>query len=404
MGGAIVIDFIREAPVHRTLFAIAFLVVLAGFAVPLANKAQRDVHVALAEKFPGKRFFVELNGGVSRLVGRRYCNGVYRTPRGILLSEFKVKVGDVSGLADCVSRFSDWLAQNGTPYVYIQVPDKIDMRGNMLPQPFENSCNETTDAFLAALKERGVRTFDTREILTATEDDVIRYFYRTDHHWNNDAVFKVFGGLIPILSRACGVDSALLEPVMSEDSWNRNVWKRCFVGTKARRTGCVFGGVDDLIVYTPKFETDMSICIPSRNVSLSGDFRKTVMWCADKIRRRDGNLFKMDAYSMLYIGGIFGVVRQRNNTAPLKLKLMIVGDSYARPLAAFLSTVFSEVITLDQRRFAASESVAGFLADFKPDLVLQMNSPVAVAVSANGIRADERDLNNSVLFEYGELR
>ena len=210
----------------RTVFTFAFLAAIVGFAVSLALGLGDTKGRTLAEKFPLKEQFIELNGGASRLAGRRFVNEVYRTPRGMLLMEMKNSPEKLEKLADVVAYFADWLAKRNIPYVYAQAPTKIDMEGRMLPPPLVNTGNEKADIFLAAAKERGVHTIDLRRMLTATEDDVMRYFYFTDHHWNNDAVFRVFRRLAPELVSAAGEDPAKAATFLAPASWRRKVWRK----------------------------------------------------------------------------------------------------------------------------------------------------------------------------------
>ena len=391
----------EKLPVNcKTIFSGAFLLTLAAFAPLLAWKALRT-HQArrLAEQFPLKRLFVELNGAAHRVAGRRWCNETYRSLAGTLLSELKGR-GGTSEIEAQIAAFERWLKARGVKYVYVQTPAKIDRAGSMLPAGFAHRGNVRTDALLASLVKSGVRVIDLRTELTASPQDVVRNFYVGDHHWNNDAVFRVFRFVAPEIARVCGDDPAVVEPFVSETAWKRVVWPQCFMGTKTRRTGRIFGGLDDLVVYTPCFATDMSIDIPGKGVRLSGDFKRTIMRHAGKIHEGGTDGFGRDAYSLLYIGGTYGVVKHANPGAPLKRRVLLVGDSFARPLEAFLSTVVTDLIVLDQRRFAPGETVAGFVESFKPDLVLQLNNPSALG--ADTLSGPKK--HRSVLFEYGDLR
>ena len=389
-------DVVRTS---RCLFAVAFLAMLSVFGPALAKKARHTPVHSLAEKFPLKKWFVEINGGAHRLIGRRHCNTVYRAPGGMLLSKYR-GAGVTTSVARNVAVFSQWLAARGTPYIYVQLPMKIDMGGTMMPDCFVQNANAKANAILSSLADGGVKALDLRAAFTSSPRDVERYFYKTDHHWNNDAAFKVFGMLAPEIARNVGADPATLAPFISADAWNREVWPQCFLGSNSRRTGRVFGGLDDLFVYTPRFRTNMSMTIPSRRIDLSGDFRDTVMWRSGKIHRGGDGAFRTDAYSLLYIGSTYGVARHKNPNAPLRCRLMIIGDSFVRPLEAMLATVVSDIIVLDQRRFEPGETVAGFVESFKPELVLQMNNPSAFG--ADMLAGPKK--HRPVLFDYGELR
>ena len=383
----------RFLPGARSLFAVAFLILLALVAWRFVKRGAWRGANALAGKLPAHHFLVDLNGGVHRVVGRRFCNAVYRSPEGILLSEFRI-AEDVSQIVEHVAAFDAWLKERRIPYVYVQTPAKTDMTYKMLPDCFAPSGNRQVDAMLTALAERNVRTIDLRAKFTATPEDVGRFFYKTDHHWNNDAVFKALGALVPEIAHACDMDPSPAKPFVSPRAWHREVWPQCFMGSKARRTGLWFGGLDDLVVYTPKFPTEMSIEIPSKGINLSGDFCKTIMWHSGKVRKGAAG-FCSDAYSLLYVGGIYGVVRHVNRQAPLNLRLLIVGDSFVRPLEALLATVVNDLLVVDPRRLGSDETVAGFVESFKPGLVLQVNNPSALGGPKTRL---------AILFRYGELR
>ncbi len=382
----------------KAVFAVTFLVMLGMFGPLLAKKALRTPVRTLAERFPLKRWFVELNGGAHWLIGRRFCNTVYRASGGMLLSELKGK-GRLESIADALAGFSQWLAGKKVSFIYVQTPTKIDMEGTMLPWPLVNRGNDRADHLMALLTEKGIHAVDLRAMLTATPEDLEHFFYRTDHHWNNDAVFKAFGMLAPEIARAVGDVPSAVAPYVAASSWKRTVWPQCFTGTKSRRTGLLFGGKDDLIVYVPRFKTEMKMDILSKDISLSGDFRKTAMWRSSKIRKGGTDGFGKDAYSLLYIGGTYGVVKHENPGAPLKRRVLIVGDSYARPLEAFLSTVVTSLIVLDQRRFALGETVAGFVESFKPDVIIQLCNPSAFGADPLSGPKTHRP----VLFTYGHL-
>lgn len=387
---------VRATSVFRTAFAVGVLVLEVVFAVLLIPRLKLKglrKSSACAAVFPLKAAFVELNGAYARVIGRRLCNGVFRDEHGLML--MGVKRRDVSAVAASAIEFSKWLEKRNSRYLFVQAPSKAD-RGDTLHPPFlSHEGNANADDFLGRLEQAGIATLDLRETLARTPDDVRRQFYRTDHHWNNDAVFMAFGVIARRLAEMTGTDRSAIEEKIAASSWKREVWSNCFWGSQGRRTGRLFSGVDDLIVYTPRFPTQMSLDVPSKKIHLSGSFRKTNMWRAKDIRGR-GRLEK-DAYSFLYVGGLYPLVRHRNNGAPIRAKIIIIGDSYARPLEAFLSTVASDVVVLDPRRFAKGETVSAIIRRFRPDMVLQV-------ANTGGFHSDligRKKCGRPVMFDYG---
>ena len=363
----------------RTVFAAAFLAFIALFALLLAPKLDaRNVRDAAAA-FPAKRAFVELNGACCRLAGRRLCNGVAKAGDGLLVSG---ACATVNGQDRAVVGFANWLKESGVEYVYVQTPGKMDLELELLPPCMEYTAYHAADGLLEALSGAGVETIDLRRELAADANRVGRCFYRTDHHWNNDAVFLAFKRIAARLG--CEVD---------DGDWARSVVEDCFLGSKGRRTGRSFCGLDDMILYRPKFKTRMSLDIPSANVHVSGSFLETNMRNASKIRRGKANV---RAYSQAYVGEIAPVALHRNEAAPVRRRVLVIGDSFVRPLEAFLSTAVTDLCVVDPRRYRKG-TIADCVRSFQPDIVLQVQNPAALGTD----RMDGKLSGNAVFFAYG---
>lgn len=387
---------VRSESVLRTVFTVGVLSVTAVVAVLLAPRLKLKTvwkPDACAKAFPFKSMFVELNGGFTRLIGRRLCNNTLRAEYGLMLTRLKGRA--VSSEADAAIRFARWLKGLDAKFLYVQAPAKADRAGILHPPVMPHTGNAMADDFMARLDRAGVPTLDLRERLALTPEDVARQFYRTDHHWNNDAVFSAFGLVADRLAVLTGSDVAAVGKLTDAASWKREVWPDCLWGSRGRRTGRLFSGVDDLIVYSPKFETRMSLEVPSKGIRRFGTFRQTNMWRAKDIRKSDR--IEKDAYSYLYVGGLYPMVCHRNAAAPIRAKVMIIGDSFARPLEAFLSTVVSNLTVVDPRRFAKGETVADHILRWRPDVVLEL-------IYTGGFHSGfigRKQRGRSVMFDYG---
>lgn len=387
---------VRSASVFRTVFTVGVLVLMAVFAVLLVPRLKLKglrKSSACAAVFPAKEAFVELNGSYAHVIGRRLCNGVFRGREGLMLTG--VTRRDVSAVAASAVRFSKWLEKRHARYLYVQAPAKADRGDTLHPPSLPHGGNAMADDFLNRLAHAGIATLDLRETLALTPEDVARQFYRTDHHWNNDAVFTAFGLVAGKLAEMMGMDRSAIEDEIAASSWTREVWPDCLWGSRGRRTGRQFSGVDDLIVYTPRFPTQMSLDVPSKKIRRSGTFRQTNMWRAKDIRKSDR--IEKDAYSFLYVGGLYPMARHRNPEASVRAKVMIIGDSFARPLEAFLSTVVVDLTVVDPRRFAKGETVAGHVLQQRPDIVVEL-------INTGGFHSDyigRKKSGRAVMFDYG---
>ena len=77
------------------------------------------------------------------------------------------------------------------------------------------------------------------------------------------------------------------------------------------------------------------------------------------------------AFYDYYENGMIPFVRYRNADAPYRKKILVLKDSFAMPVAAFLCTQFSAVDVIDPRKFAICD-IPSYVLATKPDAVLLM--------------------------------
>ena len=402
----------KKADVARLFVAGAFLALCAAVAVPTArtfsdawggkgSAAKRIVRVrrAVESKFPLRLSFVELNGLFVRLVGQHVCNGVVKTePHGVLLQP-NARPAGTKKAAKRMRQFADFCGRHGARFLYVQLPYNLDVRSRMLPAGVEERSNANVRKMLKSLREAGVDVVDVCAEFAATPDDVARNFYRTDHHWRNDAAFRMAGRLAAEIAARCGApeaDARLAAQLLSPESWTREVHPACFLGSLGRRTGSLFAGLDDLTVLRPRFATRMSIRIPSKGVDLSGSFEETNMRRAEEAISSSAS-FVTDAYSALYVGGIYPQVVHENPAAPLGVRVLLIGDSFARPVEAFLSTVVRRLDVIDPRRTKGDFRLSDYVRQTNPDMVVQMINPS----SFNSDKMKGKKAGCPVMFLYG---
>ena len=170
----------------------------------------------------------------------------------------------------------------------------------------------------------------------------------------------------------------------------------CFLGSLGRRTGSLFSGLDDLIVLRPRFGTRMSIRVPSKGVDLTGTFEETNMRRADEALSSSSS-FVMDAYSALYVGGIYPQTVHENPGAPLGVRVLLIGDSFVRPVEAFLSVAVRRLDVIDLRRTKRDFRLTKYVRRMKPDIVVQMINPR----SFNADKINGPKVGAPAMFLYG---
>ncbi len=318
----------------------------------------------LSDRFREKSGLITLNGGYARLQGRTLYNEVQVMTNGMLTST-TASMMKTSDFSENLSRFSRWLEDRGIPFLFVMAPFKLPTEENLLPAGAEDRANDIANQAMAELAELGVPTLDLRKEISRNREQIEKYFYRTDHHWNADGAFRAFQLLMEAIrgrfpeTRTTCTDAALWEKTVKPDWW---------LGSDGRRVGPLFGGTDDLDYILPAFETEMSRY--SIGVwTCHGDFREANMreWLMER-----SDLFEMDSYSR-YVGGPYAQTLHRNLNAENHRRLTIIRDSFMLPLECFLSTEFTSLDVIDPRTFPLA---AGDYVALNPtDMVIMMIYP-----------------------------
>ena len=331
----------------------------------------------LGERFREKNELLSLNGGFARIQGRLQYNEVVRASNGMLASAVSSQ-RDTTRFSDNLGRFNSFLKEEGIPFLFILAPNKGPIDGGFLPAGVTDMSNTICDRLLLQLTEWDLPFLDLRQEMSRTKEQVAKYFYRTDHHWNADGAFFAFQQIMKAVqihfpeTKMTYADLSMWKKTMIPDWW---------LGTHGRRVGPLFGGVEDLDFYLPAFDTEMTRYSVGVWVC-KGDFR------AANIREyflhfRD--YMKMDSYHR-YIGGSYGLTYHRNQQAENQLKLLLIGDSFKEPVECFLSTEFTSIDVLDPRVYGQM-SIMDYVKLNPPDMVVVMNS--------------FNSLTNKNFFDYG---
>lgn len=314
-----------------------------------------------------KDFFINLNGLFGRVTGRRLYNDVVLTTNGMLSA--LPGHPDTAPLEKGIVDLSCFLSAQNIPFMYVQAPYKTDLTNTMFPVGLPSFANESTDSLLQNLNNNEIDTLDLRPVLSQTPDMVEKYFYATDHHWNYTGAFIAFEEILR------HIDLKLQEKDLNFDNvsiehWNSNTLENWFLGSRGKRVGSWFAGVDDLVYYTPDFETAISCTIPKHRKIYKGSFTNAIVR-EQYIHEKD--YFGDNAYC-LYIGGSYPIVELKNMNAPTDLEILCIGDSFARPVYSYLSTVFQSVNAVDPR-YLTECSVAEYITWTSPDLVITLLNP-----------------------------
>jgi hypothetical protein len=119
-----------------------------------------------------------------------------------------------------------------------------------------------------------------------------------------------------------------------------------------RKTGAYYDGVDDFTLIYPKFKTSYEYYSKSgeQEATLDGRFEEALLTVSPFRNEKGVYALEGDKYST-YLFGNRGIVHVQNKDNPQGPKVLFIKDSLTVPLAAFFSTVCSDVYLVDPRYY-----------------------------------------------------
>lgn len=314
---------------------------------------------------------ITVNGLFARLTGRRVYNNAMLLKNGMLTYGVNETEDNIPKSIERIITLSDFLQGKNIPFLYVQAPYKIPLEDTVSVTGTQFDRNSYADRTVTALTEHGTNVLDLRPSLSRTREDIERYFYRTDHHWNPDAALKASKFIVSEAGRISGdrFDTACLD----EEKWERHELPNWWLGTHGKRVGPLFAGTDSLIWLTPKFETMISYSVPGINAWSKGSF--------DDVFIQNEMTEQKDYYHLnnftVYRGSEAPLLQLKNYGAANDKKVLILAESFSIPLKTYLSTVFSEVDAIDPRMYKNS-SIAEYIDWTRPDIVLMICNPTQI--------------------------
>lgn len=307
-----------------------------------------------------KGAYINLNGLAARLMGQRYMNGRVKLDNGHLASIIE-KV-DVTPAVTQLTELFDKQTEKGKDFLFVLAPSQVPKYEDILPKGYDDYSNSNADELLDRLRDNGIPTLDLREEAANDNMGNAEIFFKTDHHWKPETGFWAYTKIIDYL-RSLGRVGEIASKYTDINEYNIELYKNWFLGSSGQRTGSYYAGVDDFALITPKFPTNMSVEISSASIQKQGDF-------AEVAYDREEN--KCDYFTALpyktYGSGDKDFTCYRNESAPVDLKILSLGDSFGNVVFPFLPLIFHTCDELDMRWYKGN--FEQYYNEFEPDIMI----------------------------------
>lgn len=257
-------------------------------------------------------------------------------------------------------RFAGELEDMGIAFAYFQAPHKTSRARASLPGGLELGNHAAADTFLAALDEAGIAAFDLRDVIEPMP--VEESFFRTDHHWTPAAGYRAFQWAAPMLTERYGF--TFPQQALDISGWDIEVFENAFRGAQGIAAGET--RLDDIAMWTPRFDTDFSYSAPNHGVHREGTFDQTLLF-AERIGSEEA--IGSNPYT-LWSGGDYTMGRIDNRLHDSGLTVFVLRDSFGCTFTPFLALGADETVTFDLRNYEHPEDIMEYITWLKPDVVL----------------------------------
>lgn len=317
-----------------------------------------------------KGSYINFNGLMARLLSQPMMNERVTLKNGHLAHIISQPVSQeaIKATAENITSFAQMQESRGGKLLFVVTASQVSKYEDLLPAGYTDTANETADTLLALLSENGTAYLDLRECLHADGITQADAFFKTDHHWKPQTGLWAYGKILQSLE-TMGCIGPVNRDYSDSDHFDFVTFENTFLGSSGKRTGIYYAGLDDSVFIRPKFDTQLTLTIPDRSLSLGGRYEDVVYNTNRKIDFNEINYFSFNAYG-LYGWGDNGLNQWRNEHAPEKARVMLIGDSFGNIPFSLMSLYFSSCDELDMRYYSGDFSA--HFAEFQPDIVIMV--------------------------------
>lgn len=341
------------------------------------SSIEKGIENVINENVGFKTSFIQLNGLAQKLMGKRVIGDVDPNSSVLKLdNDYLVFIDPIAtdkslqNKVDNVSDLKNYLDSKGTEFLYIQAPTKIDGRDQQLPIGKKDYSTDNCERFCTMLESAGIDTLNLIERLREESTDWYSMFFKTDHHWTNEAGFWAYIELADLLSENYGFE--IEQSHLDVNNYAKKTYENIFLGSLGKRTGSTYSGLDNISFLIPKFETSFEYSCQIQNIYRSGKFEDTILFEKENIT---GNPFNDFCYGA-NLNGDFGYMKITNNLNPDGKKVLLIKDSFANPVATYLALDVSVLEIVDLRMLATenNKTVKDCIEESNPDMVIILYS------------------------------
>lgn len=335
------------------------------------------------ENFHNREKIIENYGGMKKLFNKKFVDDplieryIYKGNNGFLYYVAPERI-DTTEIARNISSFQDKLISDHTTFVTCLAPNKHTISSQNFPYGALDYTTHNTADFEKNLDEYGVSSLNLSTIFYSEKLDENNAFFANDTHWKFETAFWGYAKLIDYLKNTYMMPINIENKSNDAESYKFQKYPDVYIGSMGKRAGKKYIDYkDDITILFPNFKTDIvykkydeyyNIQIEKRGSYKDVFFNEWVLKSDDEYS---------DKYiSLMGYGSPYEVIENKNITD--SSKLIMIKDSFAMPVASYLSNNFSKIYLLDTRYPNIRKTLERTIHTVEPDVVLLFVSPTSV--------------------------
>lgn len=309
--------------------------------------------------FIGKMHWVNINGVYMNALDKKVSKNVINVKGSLIVDEDIIC--DATIYDDDIKytkMILNYAKLKGIKTLYVQHPTKVNEYLEYLPYNKGDLAVNTDDYWLREISA------DNYNLLDLTNPQYkAKMFYKTDHHWTNESALNAAQAILKKLG--------LSDELCDSSNYDFDYYEDSLLGSAGIKIGEGYVGKDDFYIFYPKFDTDL---VYSHYVNgeytfgSQGEFKECFIDKSVVEDKEYNNKFN----AFLYGGYAENIIH--NNNINDGSRLLIISDSFARPMTQYLSLAFEETRYLDPQVGRYNDSLIEYIDEYRPDYVVVMYS------------------------------
>ncbi|WP_273124342.1 DHHW family protein [Bacillus weihaiensis] len=327
----------------------------------------KDYELYFTDQFVGRDKWVENYTKWKLVSGETYVNGYHVTNDQLILENPIVNVSEQSlnESAEAINSLGEYLKEKQSRLFYVPAPAKVHFTTDYLPSyaPKGNGI-ENTNHLISRLDNEVVKTIPLSTYFNEnfTDEELVDFYFKTDHHWNMKGAFKGYQLMMSQLSKEF--------KEIPLDFTNKNYTysideKINFIGSYNLSLYMLINSEGDHPnYYLPKNYSFDNLTI------YSGPIDKK------RLIKNNGNIYasgynkelKEFDYGRTYTFN-YDELNIVNEESKNKLRVLLLKDSYANPIIPHIAHHFHTTTVYDMR-YNKDRTVYDYLDKHEYDLVI----------------------------------